>query len=150
MNYEYLFNLANELIESIFSEMKDKSGIAYVMHPKRVASSLEKMDEKIVALLHDAIEDTYITEEVLLEMGFPGFIVEAVSILTIRKNEEYDNYIKRIIASNNKLVLSVKKADMEDNMKEERLIKLDESEKQRLLNKYTNNYKLICEAFENN
>jgi len=148
MNYEYLFDIANSFIEEVFDGIKDKSGCAYVTHPRRVASRIEDIPSKIVALLHDTIEDTYVTDEVLYEMGFPKEIVDAVVILTIRENEKYTEYINRVISSNNKLALIVKKADMEDNMNEERLNKLEASEKERLLNKYKDKYILVCKAYE--
>lgn len=40
----------------------DKSGVDYITHPRTVASFCEGPKEKIVALLHDVIEDTQVTE----------------------------------------------------------------------------------------
>lgn len=148
MNYEYLFDLANNFIEEVFDGIKDKSGCDYVTHPRRVASKIEDMPSKIVALLHDTIEDTYVTDELLKEIGFPKEIIDAVVVLTIRESEDYNDYINRVISSNNKLALTVKKADMEDNMNEERLNKLEVQEKERLLNKYKDKYILVCKAYE--
>ena len=36
----------------------DKAGIDYILHPMRVSSKMDTETEKIVALLHDTVEDT--------------------------------------------------------------------------------------------
>ena len=41
----------------------DKSGKPYILHPIEVALSLYKESDKIVALLHDVLEDTDATVE---------------------------------------------------------------------------------------
>ena len=64
----------------------DKSGKPYIFHPLRVCCRCFTDEEKIVALLHDTIEDTEITAEDLLSEGFPPYIVEA--ILSISRNED--------------------------------------------------------------
>ena len=52
---------------------KDKAGKPYILHPLRVmltvASDKHATDEqKIVAVLHDVIEDTYVQEQHLTEL----------------------------------------------------------------------------------
>ena len=54
---------------------RDKAGAAYFQHPMRVAMNCEKDEEKIVALLHDTIEDTDVTPEWLKQQGFSNEIV---------------------------------------------------------------------------
>lgn len=56
----------------------DKSGAPYIFHPIRVANRCSTDDERIVALLHDTIEDTEVTAEYLLIEGFPRNIVDAI------------------------------------------------------------------------
>ena len=41
----------------------DKAGVDYINHPKSVASKCKTEKEKIVALLHDVVEDTNVTLE---------------------------------------------------------------------------------------
>lgn len=41
------------------SGQTDKTGVAYIFHPIRVTNLCKTDEERIVALLHDAIEDTY-------------------------------------------------------------------------------------------
>jgi guanosine-3',5'-bis(diphosphate) 3'-pyrophosphohydrolase len=37
----------------------DKGGQPYILHPLRLMNSLATLDEKIVAVLHDTIEDSH-------------------------------------------------------------------------------------------
>ena len=59
----------------------DKGGVPYVQHPIRVALSCMSDDEKIVALLHDVIEDTNVTVEELRQAGFSTTIINAIIAL---------------------------------------------------------------------
>ena len=72
---------------------RDKVGVAYFQHPMRVAMKCEKDEEKIVALLHDTIEDTDVTPEWLKEEGFPEEIVEAVLSVTSNPEENYQEFV---------------------------------------------------------
>ena len=92
----------------------DKGGHPYIDHPIAVADKLSSEDEKIVALLHDTIEDTYLTLEIIANAGFSEHIICAIDCLTKREGEAYENYIKRI--RKNSLARTVKVADIEHNM----------------------------------
>lgn len=107
---------AFELVEELFNNKTDKGGHPYINHLLRVSSNVKGKKTKTVALLHDIIEDTDITKEDLIEMGFLEEIVEAVDILSRREKETYNDFILRIISSNNPLAIRVKIADLEDNM----------------------------------
>ena len=91
----------------------DKGGSPYILHPVRVALHCQTEDEKIVALLHDVVEDTEISFDDLKEYGFPNQIIEAVKALTKQKNESYDVYIDRVIRD--PIAKKVKLADMKHN-----------------------------------
>lgn len=75
-----------------------------------------KSDELfVVGLLHDLVEDTKYTKEQLFEdFGYP--IGDAVMIVTKREDEEYQDYIQRVLNSKNLIAFIVKKADMKDHM----------------------------------
>ena len=60
----------------------DKGGAPYILHPIRVMLACEGEKEKIVALLHDTLEDTALTAADLRRAGFPEEIVQAVCCLT--------------------------------------------------------------------
>lgn len=93
---------------------RDLAGVDYIEHPKAVANLVNSDEEKAVAYLHDVLEDTYITEKDLLQMGIPNNIVLAVKVLTKEKNEPYTKYIERV--KENKLASTVKIADLQHNM----------------------------------
>lgn len=48
---------------------KDKNDQPYMLHPLRVMNSVEDVPAKIVAVLHDVIEDTPVTAEAFGEKG---------------------------------------------------------------------------------
>lgn len=107
---------AFELAEEMFNGKVDKGGNSYMNHLTRVASKMKSDTEKTIALLHDIIEDTGITKDDLLKMGFPIDVVEAVDILSRQEYETYNEFIDRILNSKNKSAIKVKIADLEDNM----------------------------------
>ena len=56
----------------------DKGGAPYILHPLAVMHNLDTDDEKIVAVLHDVVEDTKWTFEKLLGEGFSVTVVDAL------------------------------------------------------------------------
>lgn len=118
----------------------DKAGEDYINHPLRVAKSLQNENEIVVALLHDTIEDTFITAEYLLNSGFSKEIVNAVLALTRRKDESYDDFIIR--CKENKIAKKVKIADILDNLNLSRLKEITEEDVKRN-SKYLNALKKL-------
>lgn len=108
----------------------DKGGQPYVLHPIRVMLHCDTIEEKTVAMLHDLLEDTDVTEAELRREGFPAEIVEAVLCLTKTEGEDYMLYIERICQ--NRLAARVKLADLWDNMDLNRLPGLTQKDFQRL------------------
>ena len=90
------------------------TGEPYFMHPVRVAERMHTQDEKIVAYLHDVVEDTDFTYEDLGAEGYPKHILEAVKAITQLGTESYLAYIGRVCQ--NKLATAVKISDTEDNL----------------------------------
>ena len=119
---------------------KDKAGAPYLLHVLRVMMSVEKLDEKIVALLHDVIEDSEITFEEIAYEGFPKKILKAVELLTKTESKPYEDYIQEI--KRNELARVVKLADLKDNMNLTRLKKVTETDKMRI-KKYKEAYNLL-------
>lgn len=93
---------------------RDKMGCAYFQHPMRVAMRCHTDEEKMVALLHDTIEDTDVTAEYLLAEGFPQEIVDGVLSVTKREGENYQDFVAR--AKKNPIGRIVKLHDLEDNL----------------------------------
>ena len=100
---------------------RDKMGCAYFQHPMRVAMRCSTDDEKIVALLHDTIEDTDVSADYLLSEGFPRHIVDAVLSVTKIDGESYEDFVAR--AKANPIGRVVKIHDLEDNLD---VMRLDE------------------------
>ena len=74
---------------------KDKDGQPYILHPLRVMNAVESEPAKVVAVLHDVIEDTWVTAEDLRREGFDKAVLAAVECLTHRKGEPYADYVVR-------------------------------------------------------
>jgi ethanolamine utilization protein EutP (predicted NTPase) len=108
----------------------DKAGQAYFQHPMRVAMHCATTEQKIVALLHDTIEDTSVTPEYLLELGFSKKIVDAILSVTKRDDESYEDFVKR--AARNPIGRVVKLRDLEDNLDVSRLDQVKTDDAQRL------------------
>lgn len=102
---------------------RDKMGQAYFQHPMRVAMRCTTDEEKIVALLHDTIEDTDVTAEYLLAEGFPQSVVDGILSVTKREGENYEDFVAR--AKQNPLGRVVKLHDLEDNLNALRLDRFD-------------------------
>lgn len=107
---------ALELVTTLFENDVDKGGFPYILHLMYVYKHVSTIEEKTIALLHDVIEDKKITEEDLIELGFPKDIVSDVSMLTRVKPMDYSDYIDRIIKKGSIRALHVKLADLENNM----------------------------------
>ncbi len=86
----------------------------YITHPMAVADSLLDADDKIVALLHDVVEDTKLTVRDL-KKNFPAWICDAVGTLTHWSMESYLDYILRV--KKYPITRRVKMADLRHNMK---------------------------------
>jgi len=106
-------NKALEIATKAHEGQLDKSGVAYIHHPIGVAELVEGDDAKIVALLHDVIEDTALTMEDLRQADFSEEVLAAVQVITKVKGECNDAYIARV--KENPLALRVKLADIEHN-----------------------------------
>lgn len=121
---------------------RDKTGAAYFQHPMRVAMRCKSDEEKMVALLHDTIEDTDVTPEYLLAEGFPQAIVDGVLSVTKREGEGYEEFVAR--AKRNPIGRTVKLHDLEDNLDISRITELDAGMMERY-NKYLRAYRFLSE-----
>ena len=126
-------NLARILATQAHSGQVDKSGYPYIDHCRRVANSVEGIEAKTVAWLHDVLEDTNLTESDL-RASFDTEVVGAVVALTHLKGERNDIYWERI--RHNALARKVKIEDIHDNIDPIRLALLDSKTVNRLVAKY--------------
>ena len=142
MDYNELYDKALQIAVRAHKGQKAKAGHDYILHPIRVSERCDDPRAKIVALLHDTIEDTDVTADYLREEGFTEEIVEAVLAVTRREGEEYNDYVRR--AAQNELGRMVKRADLEDNMGIRRLPELTDRDVERL-RKYLRAWQYIVE-----
>jgi (p)ppGpp synthase/HD superfamily hydrolase len=96
----------------------DKSGTPYILHPLRLMFGIEDIEGKIVAILHDVVEDSkpphrWGLQELEAE-GFSAKVMEALDCVTKRQDEPYEAFIERILP--NPIAGRVKIADLLDNM----------------------------------
>lgn len=110
---------AIEIANEVHKEQTDKGGTNYIEHPMRVSRDCKTIDAKIVAILHDTIEDGDITPHYLLDIGFSQDIVDAIISVTKKQKENYVDFILR--AKNNPIGREVKIWAIIDNMDLSRL-----------------------------
>jgi (p)ppGpp synthase/HD superfamily hydrolase len=73
----------------------DKSGAPHIGHVVRVCANVQGEEARIVALLHDVVEDTDITLKEIRDQ-FGAKIAKSVDALTKRQGEAVETYLKRV------------------------------------------------------
>lgn len=119
----------------------DLAGQPYIGHPERVAGRLAGAEAKVVAWLHDVIEDCGLGMGDLLAAGIPSHVATAVVAISRRPEETAESYYERVRA--NPLAREVKVADIADNTDPSRLAALDEQTRERLVGKYAEARRLL-------
>ena len=109
---------------------RDKSGQPYILHPLRVMMRCQTEPQRIVAVLHDVVEDTGRSFDDLRELGYPDEIIKALDCLTKRDGEPYDAFVER--AASDPIARVVKIADIEDNMDLRRLPSVADKDVERI------------------
>lgn len=115
-NSDNLIYKALEIVTTLFERDVDKGGMPYMLHIIYVYKHVNTIEEKVVALLHDVIEDKDVTKEDLKEIGFPSKIIDDVVVLTRVKPIDYNDYIDYIIKNGSVEALRVKAVDLENNI----------------------------------
>ena len=124
MIYTALTKKALKLCFEAHKEQIDKTGMPYVFHPFHLAEQMDDEISTVCALLHDVIEDTDITVEMLDQMGFPQEVLTVLELLTHDEVVPYMDYVKNI--SLNPIAKKVKIADLLHNSDVSRLDFVDE------------------------
>ena len=92
----------------------DKAGATYIRHPLRMMEQMDSEPERIVAVLHDVVEDSEY-ELTDIEDEFGSDVSTAVDAMTKRDGEAYlDEFIPRCVE--NDIARRVKQVDIKDNM----------------------------------
>lgn len=118
MIYTNLTNKAMRIAYDAHHGQLDRNGVPYIFHPFHVAEQMKDEISVCVALLHDVVEDTSLTIEDL-SREFPEEVVQAVSLLTHDKSEDYFDYLQRI--KRNPYARNVKIADVLHNSDQSRI-----------------------------
>ena len=108
-----MLNKAIEVARNAFEGMVDEFGNPYVEHSCRIMEQMDTEDEKIVAMLHDVVEDTEVSLSDLQSYGFSRMILDTVGQLTKRSDRTYFDYIDDI--SGSELATKIKIAEVRDN-----------------------------------
>ena len=129
-DFETLLDLAIAIANQAHAGQLDKAGNPYISHPLTVMAQMDTLESKIVAVLHDAIEDSELKIEDLVKQGFPEFITDAIAAITKLDGELYENYILRV--KSNAIARKVKIADVSHNMDMSRITNPTAKDFQRL------------------
>lgn len=121
----------------------DKGGQPYILHPLRVMSRMDDAPHRIVAVMHDMVEDCGVT---LGQVGatFGPHIAEAIDALTRREGESYREFIQR--CKGNEMARKVKLADLRDNMDLGRLGRKPNAADRRRAHKYAEAKRTLLDA----
>ncbi|MEG1502265.1 MAG: hypothetical protein RR370_02640 [Synergistaceae bacterium] len=123
----------------------DKGGNPYILHPICIMNNVDSIEEKIVAVLHDILEDTSVSVFELGAVGIDKQLISSIDMLTKRKKETYFEYIDRIAQSGDVVAMNVKIEDLTHNMDTKRLKELKNTDIERL-SKYARAMQIIKSA----
>jgi (p)ppGpp synthase/HD superfamily hydrolase len=121
---------AISLAARVHRDQRDKAGEAYILHPLRVMLRQTDETDRIVAVLHDVLEDSDVTAEDLRGSGYSDDVIAALEALTKHAGETYDDFIERV--AENSIARRVKLADLEDNLDATRLTTVEEKDLERM------------------
>ena len=127
----------------------DKIGEKYILHPIRVMNNIKISKEtkdysellnkcRIVAILHDVVEDTEITDDDLIKQGFSEDVIYALQLLTHDKSVPYMEYVKKV--NEDVIAKTVKAADLLDNTNPERVMGVMEIKPEKMMSMLENKY----------
>lgn len=114
---------AIQLASEAHAGQKDKAGESYILHPLRVMMAVRELgeDAMIVAVLHDAVEDTTSSEKEIQDemdkykrLGMTEFQLSALDLLTHRPGVSYEDYIEGV--KSHPIATAIKIKDLEDNI----------------------------------
>lgn len=114
-------------------QQTDKANSPYILHPLRLMMRMETDSEKIVAVLHDVVEDGKgWSFDRLRGEGFSDEVLAALECVTKRPDEkgDYDAFIRRAVV--NPIARKVKLADLEDNLDVKRIGTLTQEDVERV------------------
>ena len=127
------------------SNQFDKGGQPYIYHVLRVGLRGQNFKEQVVGFLHDLVEDTECTLEMICN-SFGLVIGKAVDAITMRQGETRQEYIERCVEDD--IARQVKKYDLNDNGDPERMARLDAGTRERMDKKHRQYWDAIARKEE--
>ncbi len=107
------------LVVAKFKGITDKDGQPYILHCLRVMLGVTDPAARIVALMHDLVEDTDVTIEDLQTLGFADEIVRGVAMVSHAIDLSYADYVVGL--KTNHLACQAKLSDLRDNYSMDRV-----------------------------
>lgn len=125
-------DVALTIVSEAFKNKVDKAGKPYLLHCLRVMNNLNTKNEELqcIAVLHDLIEDTEYTFQMLRDLGFSERVISGVRWCTHLKHLTYKEYITDLTINSDSI--KVKIEDLKDNMDVTRLKTLTYKDIERL------------------
>jgi (p)ppGpp synthase/HD superfamily hydrolase len=111
---------AIEIAARAHAGVPDKNGQPYILHPLRVMLGVEGNMARIVAVLHDVVEDTDLTFEDIAAEGFSPDVMDALKLVTHQSGQSYADYV--IACQANAAARQVKLSDLRDNASLSRIL----------------------------
>ena len=137
---------AIEIAAIAHAGVKDKQGQPYILHCITVMMGVELEDAKKVAVLHDVVEDTDVTLHDLRAQGFSETVLEALDLVTHRKDKPYSDYV--ISCKKNQIARLVKLSDLRHNTSIDRILLRSDrlAADSARLQKYVLSYRYLTDA----
>ena len=129
IHHEPLLTRAILFADRAHQGQRDKAGQPYIQHPMRVMNQVNSLDAKVVAILHDTLEDTWVSLLDLHHLGLNALQLHAIIALSKQQGESRFEVLKRTLL--HPLACYVKYADVYDNMNLRRLPKITYQDLQR-------------------
>ncbi len=136
---DYYVKFAEAIARYAHAGQIDKGGNPYISHPEFVVSRVSTNEEKVVAWLHDVLEDTNFDREEMRRIFGDG-IIKALDCVTHRDDESWEAYIDRV--SMHPIAIKVKLADLTHNMDLSRIPNPCEADYERI-KRYKKTYELL-------
>lgn len=92
----------------------DDAGAPYILHAMRVMLAQDTAEARLVAILHDVVEDSSVTLDDLRDMGLSPEATASLSALTRGAEEPYAAYIDRV--AQDPIATKVAIADIRDKL----------------------------------
>jgi hypothetical protein len=116
------------LVVAKFRGISDKDGQPYILHCLRVMLGVTDPAARLVALMHDLVEDTDVTLGDLRSHGFAEEVVRGVELMTHTDQLSYAEYVVRL--KENPLARQAKLSDLRDNYSIDRVAFRDQHREQ--------------------